>query len=62
MVMVILPRCSQNLGPPKFYDKRLFIEILDQKTESSGSAKNPILLEHNLGFVIETVAERSNSH
>ena len=58
IVIVILPRCSQNLGPPKIYGKSLIKDLIDQKTESSGSAKKTILLEHNFASVTETIAER----
>ena len=38
-------RSSRNVGPPKFYGQRYFIDVVDLPQETSGSADNPIVLE-----------------
>ena len=43
----ILRRSSRNVGPLKFYGKRLYIDIIDEKENQPGSAKNPITLDEN---------------
>ena len=37
-----LRRSSRNVGPPQFYGKRLYIDIIDENENQPGSAKNPI--------------------
>ena len=40
-------RCSsRNVGPPKLYCKRSFIDVVDSPRVTSGSASNPIELEN----------------
>ena len=41
----IIRRSSRNVGPPKFYGKRYFIDVVDLPQEISGSASNPIIIE-----------------
>ena len=38
-------RSSRNVGPPKFYGKRYFIDAVESVQEASGSAAEPIVLE-----------------
>ena len=38
-------RSSKNVGPPKFYGQRYFIDAVDRSQETSGSAANPIVIE-----------------
>ena len=45
-VSPIIGRSSRNVGPPKFYGKRFFIDVVDLAQSSSGSASNPIILEN----------------
>ena len=42
-----LRRSSRNVGPPKFYGKRFYIDIIDEIENHPGSAKNPIPLDEN---------------
>ena len=42
-----LRRSSRNVGPPKFYGKRFYIDIIDEIKNHPGSAKNPIPLDEN---------------
>ena len=41
----IIRRSSRNVGPPKFYGQRYFIDAVDISQETSGSAANPIVVE-----------------
>ena len=38
-------RSSRNVGPPKFYGQRYFIDAVDRSQETSGSTANPIVIE-----------------
>ena len=38
-------RSSRNVGPPKFYGQRYFIDAVESVQEASGSAAEPIVLE-----------------
>ena len=38
-------RSGRNVGPPKFYGKRYFIDAVDNIQETSGSATDPIVIE-----------------
>ena len=38
-------RSSRNVGPPKCYGKRYFIDVVYLPQEISGSASNPIVIE-----------------
>ena len=40
-----LRRSSQNIGPPQFYGKRFYIDIIDEIENQPGSANNPISLD-----------------
>ena len=42
-----LGRSSRNVGPPQFYGKRLYIDILDENDNQPGSSKKPIPLDEN---------------
>ena len=42
-----LRRSSRNVEPLQFYGKRLYIDIIDEKENQPGSAKNPIPLDEN---------------
>ena len=46
MVSSIIRRSSRNVGPPKFYGKRFFVDVVDLPQATSGSASNPIMLEN----------------
>ena len=41
----IIRRSSRNVGPPKCYGKRYFIDVVYLPQEISGSASNPIVIE-----------------
>ena len=41
----IIRGSSRNVGPPKFYGQRYFIDAVDRFQETSGSAANPIVIE-----------------
>ena len=43
----IIRRSSRNVGTPKFYGKRYFIDVVDLPQVTSGSASNPIILDKN---------------
>ena len=43
----IIRRSSRNVGPPKFYGKRYFKDVVDIPQVTSGSASNPILLDNS---------------
>ena len=45
-VSPIIRRSSRNVGPPKFYGKRFFIDVVDLPQATSGLASNPIILEN----------------
>ena len=45
-VSFIIRRSSRNVGPPKFYAKTYFIDVVDLLQATSGSASNPIILEN----------------
>ena len=45
-VSPIIRRSSRNVGPPKFYGKRFFIDVVDLPQATSGSASNLIILEN----------------
>ena len=45
-VSPVVRRSSRNVGPPKFYGKRYFIDVVDFPQATSGSASNPIILEN----------------
>ena len=66
----IIRRSNRNVGPPKFYDKRYFIDVVDLPQEISGSASNPIVIEiddtnqqefNNSGTPVELVTIDSDS-
>ena len=38
-------RSSRNVGPPKFYGQRYFIDAVENVQEASGSAADPIVIE-----------------
>ena len=40
-----LRRSSRNVGPPQFYGKRYYIDIIDEFENQPGSANNPISLD-----------------
>ena len=41
-------RCSsRNVGPPQFYGKRLYIDIIDENDNQPSSSKNCIYLDEN---------------
>ena len=42
---LILRRSSRNVGPPQFYGKRYYIDIIDELENQPGSAINPISLD-----------------
>ena len=42
-----LRQSSRNVGPPQFYGKRLYIDIIDENENQPGSAENPIPLDEN---------------
>ena len=42
-----LRRSSRNVGPPQFYGKRFYIDIIDDRDNQPGSALNPISLDGN---------------
>ena len=42
----IIRRSNRNVGPPKFYGKKFFIDVVDLPQATSGSASNPIVLEN----------------
>ena len=43
----VIRRSKRNIGPPKFYGKRYFIDVVDLPQEvTSGSASNPIILDN----------------
>ena len=43
----ILRSSSRNVGPPQFYGKRLYIDIIDENDNQPGSSKNPTPLDDN---------------
>ena len=42
----LLRRSFRNVGPPKFYGKKYFMDVIDQFHETSGSASNPIVWDN----------------
>ena len=50
----IILRSSRNVGPPKFYGKRYFIDVVDLPQVTSGSASNPIILDNNGSEKLDT--------
>ena len=42
----IIRSSSRNVGPPNFYGKRFFIDVVDLPQATSGSASNPIVVEN----------------
>ena len=44
-ILPTIRRSSRNLGPPKFYGQRYFIDAVDKSQEASGSAADPIVIE-----------------
>ena len=41
-------RSNRNVGPPKFYGKRYFIDVVDEPQVVSGTALNLIVLDNNI--------------
>ena len=52
----IIRRSSMNVGPPKFYGKRYFIDVVELPQEISGSASNPIVIE-----IDENIQQEANN-
>ena len=44
---LILRRSSRNVGPPQFYGKQYYIDIIDELENQPGSAINPISLDED---------------
>ena len=42
----LLRRSFRNVGPPKFYGKKYFMDVIGQFHETSGSASNPIVWDN----------------
>ena len=55
IVLPTIRRSSRNVGPPKFYDQRYFIDAVDKSQEASGSAADPIVIEIDDNTTHETV-------
>ena len=45
-VSPIIRRSSRNEGPPNFYGKRFFLDVVVLPQATSGSVSNPIILEN----------------
>ena len=45
LVLPTIRRSSRNVGPPKFYGQRYFIDAVDKSQKASGSAADPIVIE-----------------
>ena len=41
----LVRRSNRNVGPPKFYGNRYFIDVVHEPQAISGSASNPIVLD-----------------
>ena len=44
-VLPTIRRSSRNVGPPKFYGQRYFIDAVENSQEAFGSAADPIVIE-----------------
>ena len=55
-----LRRSSRNVGPPQFYGKRYYIEIIDECENQPGSANNPISLDEGDSSGFPTLTFREN--
>ena len=55
-----LRRSNRNVGPPQFYGKRLYIDIIDENENQPSSAKNPIPLDENdsSGTITQTITRK----
>ena len=50
----IFRRSSRNVGPPKLYGMRYFIDVVDLPQVTFGSASNPIILDNNCSEKLDT--------
>ena len=55
-----LRRSSRNVGPPQFYGKRYYIDIIDEFENQPGSANNPISLDEGESSGSPTQTFREN--
>ena len=55
-----LRRSSRNVGPPQFYGKRYYIDIIDECENQPGSANNPISLDEGDSSGFPTLTFREN--
>ena len=55
-----LKRSSRNVGPPHFYGKRYYIDIIDEFENQPGSANNPISLDEGDSSGSPTLTFREN--
>ena len=59
-----LRRSSRNVGPPQFYGKRFYIDIIDEIKNQPGSANNPISIEEgdSSGSFTQTIRENPSDN
>ena len=59
-----LRRSSRNIGPPQFYGKRFYIDIIDEIENQPGSANNPISLDegYSSGSFTQTIRENPSDN
>ena len=56
----LILRSSRNVGPPQFYGKRYYIDIIDELENQPGSAINPISLDEDDNWSSPTQTFREN--